>query len=73
LRKAARAIVAEGGVVVDAVVLLDRLEGGKEKLAESGIRLHALLNITEAAEKLHELGTIDEDQLRTIFKQVRKR
>lgn len=73
LRKAAKAIMAEGGVVADAVVLLDRLEGGKEKLAERGIKLHALLNITETAETLHELGTIDEDQLKTIFKQVKKK
>jgi uridine monophosphate synthetase len=65
--------MAEGGVVADAVVLLDRLEGGKEKLAERGIKLHALLNITETAETLHELGTIDEDQLKTIFKQVKKK
>lgn len=73
LRKAAKAIMAEGGVVADAVVLLDRLEGGKEKLAETGIKLHALLNITETAETLYELGTIDEDQLRTISKQVKKK
>jgi orotate phosphoribosyltransferase len=73
LRKAAKAIMAEGGVVADAVVLLDRLEGGKEKLAKTGIKLHALLNITETAETLHELGTIDEDQLKTISKQVKKK
>ena len=73
LRKAAKAIMAEGGIVADAVVLLDRLEGGKEKLAERGIKLHALLNITETAKTLHELGTIDEDQLKTIFKQVKKK
>jgi orotate phosphoribosyltransferase len=73
LRKAAKGIMAEGGVVADAVVLLDRLEGGKEKLAEIGIKLHALLNITETAETLHELGTIDEDQLKTISKQVKKK
>jgi orotate phosphoribosyltransferase len=73
LQKAAKAIMAEGGVVADAVVLLDRLEGGKEKLAKAGIRLHALVSITETAETLHELGTIDKDQLKTIFKQIRKR
>jgi orotate phosphoribosyltransferase len=73
LRKAAKAIMAEGGVVADAAVFLDRLEGGKEKLAKEGIELHALLNITETAETLHELGTIDEDQLKTIFKQIRKK
>jgi orotate phosphoribosyltransferase len=73
LRKAAKAIMGEGGIVADAVVLLDRLEGGKEKLAERGIKLHALLNITETAKTLHELGTIDEDQLKTIFKQVKKK
>ena len=73
LQKAAKAITAEGGVVVDAIVLIDRQEGGKEKLQKSGIRLHALLSITEIVSKLHELGTIDEEQLRTILKQVKKR
>lgn len=73
LQKTAKAITAEGGVVADAVVLIDRQEGGKEKLQKSGIRLHALLNITEIVSTLHELGTIDEEQLKTILKQVKKR
>lgn len=72
LQKAAKIITAEGGVVTDAVVLLDRLEGGKEKLAKNGIEVHALLNITEVSTRLHELGTIDEEQLKTILKQVKK-
>jgi orotate phosphoribosyltransferase len=71
LQSAARAIIAEGGLVADAVVLLDRQEGGKERLAKSGIRLHALLNITEIAKTLHELGTIDEEQLRTVLRQIK--
>jgi orotate phosphoribosyltransferase len=71
LQSAAKAIIAEGGLVVDAVVLLDRQEGGKERLVKSGIRLHALLNITEIANTLHELGTIDEEQLRTVLRQIK--
>ena len=73
LQKAAKTITAEGGVVTDASVLLDRQEGGKEKLEKSGIKLHALLDITETANTLHELGTIDEEQLKTILKQIKKR
>jgi len=72
LRKAAKAITAEGGVVTDAVVLLDRQEGGKEKLAKTGIKLHALLNVSEIANKLYEIGVIDEEQLKTILKQIKK-
>jgi len=72
LQKAAKTITTEGGVVTDAVVLLDRQEGGKETLAKNGIRLHALLNISETAKTLHELGTIDEEQLKTILKQIKK-
>ena len=71
-QKAAKAIAAEGGVVSDAVVLVDRQEGGKERLTKSGIRVHALLSVTEIANTLHELGTIDEEQLRTILKQTKK-
>jgi len=72
LRKAAKAITAEGGVVSDAVVLLDREEGGREKLEKSGIKLHSLLNISEIANKLYEIGAIDEEQLKTILKQIKK-
>jgi orotate phosphoribosyltransferase len=73
LRKAAKAITAEGGVVTDALVLLDREEGGREKLDKSGIKLHALLNISEIANKLYEIGAIEEEQLKTILKQIKKR
>lgn len=72
LQNAAKTIVAEGGLVTDTVVLIDRQEGGKERLAKSKIRVHALLNITEIANALHELGTIDEEQLRTILRQIKK-
>jgi orotate phosphoribosyltransferase len=72
LKKAAEAVTAEGGVVKEAVALLDREEGGKENLAKHGIRLHALLGISEVANTLYEIGAIDEDSLKTIMKQIRK-
>ena len=73
LQKAAKAIVAEGGVVADAVVLLDREEGGIERLEKSGVKLHALLNIKETATSLCEIGAIDEEQLKTILRQIKKK
>ena len=72
LRKAAKAIRAEGGLVKDAVVLLDREEGGRERLAKDNVTLHYLLTSTEAARKLHETGAIDEEQLKIILRQARK-
>ena len=72
LKKAAEAIKAEGGVVNEAVVLLDREEGGKEKSEKRGIRLHALLKVSEVANHLYEIGAIDQEQLRTILKQIKK-
>jgi orotate phosphoribosyltransferase len=73
LNKAAKAITAEGGVVNEAVVLIDRQEGGKEKLEKDGIKLHAMLDISEIVNTLCEIGTIDEEQMKTILKQVKKR
>lgn len=73
LRKAAQAIRAEGGVVTDALVLMDREEGGKERLKKDNINLHFLLTAREAANKLYELGAIEDDQLKTILKQARKK
>jgi orotate phosphoribosyltransferase len=72
LRKAAEAIRAEGGIVTDAVVLLDREEGGKKNLAKEKVTLHFLLRVSEAAEELYEMDAIKEDQYKLILKQVRK-
>jgi len=73
LRDAATATRAEGGVISDAAVLVDREEGGKENLAKDNIKLHYLLKVSEAADKLYQMGTITEDQLKTILKQVKKK
>jgi orotate phosphoribosyltransferase len=72
LKKASEAVKAEGGIVTDAVVFLDREEGGKQKLQKSGIKLHSLLKISEVASTLYELGAIDDENLKTILKQVKK-
>jgi orotate phosphoribosyltransferase len=72
LKKAADAIRAEGGIVDKAVALLDREEGGKEKLEKKGITVHTLLKISEVARALYEIGAIDEEDLKTILKQIKK-
>jgi orotate phosphoribosyltransferase len=72
LIEAKKAIEAEGGVTTDAVVLLDREEKGREKLDKNGIRLYALLEMSEIANRLCEIGAINEVQLKTILKQIKK-
>ena len=72
LKKAAEAVKAEGGVVTDAVVFLDREEGGRQLLEKNGINLHTLLKISEVANRLYDLGAIDEESLKTILKQIKK-
>ena len=72
LKNAAEAIRAEGGVVKEAVALLDREEGGKEELEKSGIKVRTLLRISEVANTLYDIGAIDEESLKTILKQIKK-
>jgi orotate phosphoribosyltransferase len=73
LRKACDAVRAEGGVVTEAVAFLDREEGGKQVLESNGVKLHRLLKISELANTLFELGAIEQEDLKTIFKQVKKK
>ncbi len=73
MKKAAKAVRAEGGIVEDAVAFLDREEGGKELLEEDGIKLHAMLKIGEMAQTLYDMGTLDEESLKTIKKQIKKK
>ena len=68
--EAAEAIRSEGGVVEDAVVLLDRLQGGTENLRKTGIRLHSFTTMRRIADKLLSLGTIDEGQHKEILRQI---
>ena len=67
---AVEAIRAEGGLVEDAVVLLDRLQGGKANLKEVGVELHAFTTIRRIADGLMARGTIDEGQHREILEQI---
>lgn len=73
LKKAADAVRAEGGIVTEAVVFLDREEGGRNLLEKNGIKLHALLKINEIVNTLNEMGAIDEENLKTILKQIKKK
>lgn len=68
---AADAVTAEGAVVKNVLVLIDREEGGKQALSKLGIKLHYLLKISEAAKTLYEVGAIDQEQLKAILKQVK--
>ena len=72
LKNAVDAVRAEGGVVTEAVAFLDREEGGKEILQNNDTKLHALLKISEIANTLYELGAVDDENFKTITKQVKK-
>ena len=72
LNRAAKAVRAEGGVVREAVALLDREEGGRKKLEKNGTNLHALLRMSEVVITLFEIGAIDEESRKTILKQIKK-
>jgi orotate phosphoribosyltransferase len=72
LKESADAVRAEGGIVTEAVVFLDREEGGRELLEKSGVKLHSVLKISEIAKTLYEMGAIDHESLKTIQKQIKK-
>jgi orotate phosphoribosyltransferase len=73
LKEAVDAVRVEGGVVTDAIAFLDREEGGKEVLEKNNVKLHSLLRIGEIADTLYEMGSIDEESLKTIKKQQKKK
>ena len=70
LAEAAKAIRAEGGEVEHAFVLIDREEGGRDTLAQVGVRLHALMTVREMAKLLLDMGAIEEEQYELIMNQV---
>ena len=70
LLSSARAIELEGGEVTKAVVLIDRLEGARERLSKNGITLHAFTDVIELADTLFSMELITEENLKSITKSV---
>jgi len=66
----ARAVEQEGGKVQHAAVLIDRMEGARERLSKEGISLHYITDIMELADILFSMQLIDERSLKAITKSV---
>src|SRR5215472_4337352 len=59
---ALQTIRGEGGVVENALVLLDRQEGGEKSLLKEGVRLHSVTKISMVAQKLLDMDAITKTQ-----------
>jgi orotate phosphoribosyltransferase len=53
---------AEGLLVADAVVVVDRQQGGRENLAANGVTLHSLMTLTEVLAVLVSHGKVTQDK-----------
>ncbi|MEM4200329.1 MAG: orotate phosphoribosyltransferase [Nitrososphaerales archaeon] len=67
---AVNAVRSEGGIVGDAVVLIDRKEGAEKALLQEGVRMHAFTNISEISEILYDAGMLDYEQITAIRAQM---
>ncbi|KAG8537041.1 hypothetical protein GDO81_025176 [Engystomops pustulosus] len=56
----------EGLRVTDAIVLVDREQGGREKLAAAGIRLHSIYTLTQILEMLQRQGKVDTEMVEDV-------
>ncbi|XP_052532081.1 uridine 5'-monophosphate synthase [Tympanuchus pallidicinctus] len=56
----------EGLKVTDAVVLLDREQGGKARLEEHGIRLHSVCTLSEMLDILQQQGEVDVEMVEKV-------
>ena len=64
--KAADTLREAGLKVRDVVVLVDREQGGHEKMVEIEVRLHAVLTISEILKTLKDLALIDTETFETV-------
>ncbi|KAE8581697.1 hypothetical protein XENTR_v10024901 [Xenopus tropicalis] len=56
----------EGLVVEDAIVLVDREQGGRERLAQGGIRLHSVFSLSLLMELLRSLGAVGSETVSNV-------
>lgn len=58
--------LAEGLQVRDCVVLIDREQGGRERLAEAGLTLHAVFTLRQVMEALRRKEAVSEAQYQAV-------
>ena len=68
--EAAEVVRDQGGVVNELVVLLDREQGGKERLRACRIEPHVLFKISDAMTWLHTVGLIEDKTYDTLKKYI---
>ncbi|MHA1860214.1 MAG: orotate phosphoribosyltransferase [Candidatus Asgardarchaeia archaeon] len=71
LIEAANSIREEGAVVRDAVVLIDREQGGVENLRENGIRLHYLMRVSQMMDFLKERRLVSDEEYEEVMEYIR--
>jgi orotate phosphoribosyltransferase len=64
--EAAEVVRDQGGVVNEMVVLLDREQGGQDKLRSARIEPHVLFKISDAMSWLHSVGLIGHEIYQTL-------
>ena len=69
--ESAEVVRDQGGVVNELVVLLDREQGGKERLRSSRIEPHVLFRISDAMEWLHTVGLIEDRIFDTVKRYIK--
>ncbi|MHA1595305.1 MAG: orotate phosphoribosyltransferase [Candidatus Baldrarchaeia archaeon] len=69
---AAKSIKKEGGIVVGAVVLLDREQGGRRILEKEGIPLYSILTISELLKEYLRNNWIEREDYRKIVQYLEK-
>jgi orotate phosphoribosyltransferase len=70
LSSAVEIIRANSGIVEDVVALVDRHEGGEDKLKKMGVKLSAVTGINDIVNALYKAGLIDENTLESVLKQM---
>ncbi|XP_012685790.1 uridine 5'-monophosphate synthase [Clupea harengus] len=62
----AEVLQKEGLKVTDAVVLMDREQGGRARLAKDGITLHSIISISKLLDVLLEAGRIEAEVAQSV-------
>jgi len=68
--RAIKSIREAGGIVNDAVVFIDRVQGARERLAQESVKLHSILDTPLIMRRLLELNMINRDTFNRVMRYI---